>query len=143
MKASFQAADPQPIPYQRTRRARAHTRPVRVVAVSILLAISWLGLAFFLGSAVALGWYSEQHFGYWALGGLFLFALGRAGSFILGRNLNCTLCHGPVLHEKRCHKHADAFRLAPLSYRTSTAVSVLCTAGFRCMYCGTAYRLKK
>lgn len=143
MKVSFQAADPQPIPYQRTRRARAHTRPGRVLGVSLLLAISWVGLALFLSSAVAIGLYSEQHYGFWALGGLALFATGRASSFVLGRNLNCNLCHGPILHEKRCHKHADAFRLPPLSYRTSTVFSVVCTGGFRCMYCGTAYRLKK
>lgn len=143
MKVSFRAADPQPLNYSRVRRARAHSRPGRVLAVSVLLAISWLGLASFLGGSAALGLLSEQHYGFWALGGLCLFVLGRAGSYFLGKNLNCSLCHGPVLHEKRCHKHADAFRLAPLSYRTSTAVSVLCTAGFRCMYCGTAYRLKK
>lgn len=143
MKASFQAAEPQPLVRAKTRRARHHPRPGRVVSVSLLLMLSWLGLGTFAAYAFSLWRTGDSLAGWLALGGLVIFTLGRVSSFILGRHLNCTLCHGPVLHEKRCHKHAEAFKIAPLSYRTSAVASILSTGSFRCMYCGTPYRLKK
>lgn len=83
------------------------------------------------------------HYGWLALGGLACFVLMRVLAFFLGQRLHCTLCHGTVLQEKRCRKHTDAQRIAPLSYRSSAVVSVLSTGTFRCMYCGTPYRLRK
>lgn len=86
---------------------------------------------------------AQTLYGWLALGGLVVFTLMRALGFFLGQRLHCTLCHGTVLHEKRCHKHAEAFRIAPLSYRSSAVVSILGSGSFRCMYCGTPYRLRK
>ncbi len=143
MKATFQAAEPIPLVAPRVRRARHHPRAGRVLIVSFLLILSWLGLGLFMAGAVCMWRTGGSLEGWVALGGLLLFALGRMAGFVLGRHLNCVLCHGSVLHEKRCHKHAEAFRITPLSYRTSAVVSLMCTGGFRCMYCGTPYRLRK
>lgn len=143
MNADFQAAEPQPLAKARVRRSRHHPRSGRLLSVSLMLALSWAGVAVFLFSGFRLLQTDDIAQGWLALGGLAGFALGSLGSFILGRHVNCTLCHGPMLHEKRCHKHADAFRLTPLSYRSSTVVSLLSTGTFRCMYCGTPFRLKK
>jgi hypothetical protein len=143
MQTAFQASDPQPLEQPRVRRSRHHPRSGRLLVVSSLLLLSWLGLGLFLGYAISLWRTGTSLHGWLALAGLFLFAFGRVLSFILSRHLNCTLCHGPVLHEKRCHKHPDAYRVAPLSYRSSTVVSMLSKGVFRCMYCGTPYRLKK
>ncbi|MCB1210533.1 MAG: hypothetical protein KDK97_14480 [Verrucomicrobiales bacterium] len=47
------------------------------------------------------------------------------------------------MHEKRCHKHSEAQRLPLMGYRGTVVLAVLFTLGFRCMYCGTPYRLRK
>lgn len=143
MKVPFQAAEPQPLHTSRTRAARHFPRAGRVLSVALLLALSWAGLALFIGAGLQLWRKDDIFWGWVALGGLALIAMGRSGAFLLGSALHCSLCHGPVLHEKKCRKHADALRLAPLSHRTSTALSLLLTGLFRCMYCGTAYRIKK
>ncbi|MEN3940446.1 hypothetical protein WJU23_04060 [Prosthecobacter sp. SYSU 5D2] len=143
MKAVFQASEPQPLEPSRVRRARHHPRAGRVLGVAVLLGLSGLGLGLFVIAGTML-WSVENRLAGWvALGGLMTFALGRGMAFLLSRHLNCTLCHGPVLEEKSCHKHAEAVKTGPLSYRSSTVLSLLSTGSFRCMYCGTPYRLKK
>ena len=143
MKASFQAAEPVPLERPRIRKARHHPRAGRVMSVAFLLATSWVGLVLFVAGAAGLWRAGDSLAGWLALGGLLLFTVGRVLAFVLGQHLNCTLCHGPVLAEKKCHKHADAFRIRPLSYRSSAALSLLSTGSFRCMYCGTPFRMKK
>ncbi|TDU81177.1 hypothetical protein EI77_00480 [Prosthecobacter fusiformis] len=143
MKATFQAAEPQPLISPRVRKARHHPRAGRILSVALLLGLSWVGLMLFLGGAMALWQAGGSLPGWIALAGLLFFTLGRAAAFVLSRHLNCTLCHGPVLQEKSCHKHSEAVRIPPLSYRSSTVLSLLTSAAFRCMYCGTPYRLKK
>ncbi len=80
-----------------------------------------------------------------------VYALVCIGTFVFARltaawhthRLTCPLCHGTVLHEKRCHKHRDAQKLPLIGYRATAVLSLLCTARFSCMYCGTLFRLKK
>lgn len=143
MKATFQAAEPQPLAPSRVRRARHHPRAGKVLAVACLLFLSWVGLGLFIGGGAMLLNAETSLPGWVALGGLLAFIIGRGAAFVLGRHLNCTLCHGPMLQEKSCHKHPDALRILPFSYRSSATISLLSTGTFRCMYCGTPYRLKK
>jgi len=85
----------------------------------------------------------ERTHGYAALASFIGFRLARLLAFLNNRHLNCHLCKGTILHEKRCRKHANANRIPGLSHRAATFVKVLSTGGFRCMYCGTLYRTKK
>ncbi|MDZ4287893.1 MAG: hypothetical protein U0984_08035 [Prosthecobacter sp.] len=143
MKATFRAAEPLPAEAPRARKARAFTRPGRLVLVALLLFGAFVGsVAFGLGliGMIATG---TQEAGILALSGLGAFATGKIGAFALSRSLVCSLCHGTVMHEKRCQKHAQAFRIRPLSHRASAAAAILTTGTFRCMYCGTPYRLKR
>lgn len=143
MKAAFQASEPQPLEHTRILRARHHPRAGRIFIVALLLGMSWIGVALFMVGAAALWQAGDRLAGWLALGGLVLFAVTRGLAFLLSRHLNCTLCHGPVLEERSCHKHPDAVKIRPLSYRSSAVVSLLSRGSFRCMYCGTPYRLKK
>jgi hypothetical protein len=127
----------------KVRRTRVHPTPFRIVWGALLLFIAFLAFlsfAWFTGELLLKG---DRADGYIALGSLGLFGLCRLFAFLNNEKLHCTLCHGTVLHEKRCRKHADAVRIPGLSHRAATVASVLCTGGFRCMYCGTPYRLKK
>jgi hypothetical protein len=114
-----------------------------VLVVAALLWVAICGGIAFIWGTVELLRTDDREFGLIALIGLGAFALGKGLVFVLSRSLVCPLCHGTVMHEKRCQKHAGAQRLPLLSYRATAAAAVLCTGAFRCMYCGTAYRLKK
>jgi hypothetical protein len=84
-----------------------------------------------------------QASGVLALSGLLVMAGCRLAAFGLSRSLRCALCHNPVMSEKRCQKHRDARRLPLLSHRAWAVACVLATGTFRCIYCGTPYRLRK
>ena len=71
------------------------------------------------------------------------YLLVRLVTFVHAMRLKCPLCHGPVLHQKRCHMHRNARRIAFLSYRVSTILDILGDGVFSCMYCGTPFRLRK
>lgn len=127
----------------RVRRARAFHRPVRLWIVSLLLVIAFVAFSGFLALAVAIPLTGDRLVGVASLVSLVVFITARISAFILSSRLHCGLCHGTVLSEKKCRKHVDAVRIRPLSYRATAAVSALITLSFRCMYCGTPYRLWK
>lgn len=127
----------------RVRRARAFNRPGRMIVVTLLLLAAFFGFGAFLWTTGAMLWTGDRSLGTYALAGLALCGIGRFLVFVLSRSLSCTLCYGPVMQEKGCRKHRDAQRLPLLSYRASTALAVATTGHFRCMYCGTPFRLRK
>ncbi len=111
--------------------------------MAFLLLLAYVGIAAFAVSVVQLFWLDDKQYGIHALVGLGVFVTCRLTAFVLARSLTCPLCHGTVMHEKRCRKHAEAFRIPTLTYRFSAVLSILLTWGFRCMYCGTQYRLRR
>lgn len=127
----------------RVRRARAFNRPGALIVVALFLLLAFVAFITFGVSLAMLMTSGEAQWGIYALCGLGVFAISRAVVFALSRSLTCPLCHGTVMHEKRCRKHAEAFRLRPFSYRASVVLSLLCSLTFRCMYCGTGFRLKR
>lgn len=137
----FLPAEPRPIESPRARRARHFPRSGRLLLVALLLMLSGVGLLAFLAGVVGLGLTQLPLWGWLALGGIGLFAFTRSLVFILADALTCPLCHGTVMKLRNCRKHDQAFRLWPLSHRASAVLSLLLTFGFRCMYCGTPYRL--
>ncbi len=143
-KTTFTALPDQVTPEGlRTRRSRHFQRAGRLASVALLLTIAFLGFVVFVVGSLNLILADHRGSGVAALIGLGVFGIARLFSFLLSRSLTCPLCHGPVVHEKRCHKHSDAQRLPLMSYRGTVVLSVLFTLGFRCMYCGTPYRLRK
>ena len=103
-----------------------------------------------LGALVCFGYFfvklmltREAELGYYALGFLGLFVTLRLVAFVKAHHLNCPLCHGTVLQANTCHKHRDAHRIPVIGYVWTAILDVLLKAHFRCMYCGTPYRLRK
>lgn len=138
----FRPADPLPPQAPRERRARHFPRSARLLLVALLMLVAATGfLAFVVGVVGMLVMKQQDLWGWLALAGLGVLVVSRVVAFFLADMLTCPLCHGSVMKARRCHKHADAFRLWPLSYRASAALSLLTTFGFRCMYCGTSFRL--
>jgi hypothetical protein len=139
----FQPAEPRPIEAPRERRVRHFPRSWRLFIIAVLMLAAFVGALVFLVGLTGLLMTQDRYWGWLALCGLAWVALTRGIVFIFGDGLNCPLCHGAVMREQPCHKHAHAFRIWPLSHRTSAVISLLTTLSFRCMYCGTAYRLGK
>ncbi len=125
------------------RRSHGFHRPWRIWLASLFLALAFLSFFAFLGLAIALPLNVGRAAGIGSLVCLGISIGARLAAFVLARRLVCGLCHGTVLSEKKCRKHVDAARIPPLSHRATTALQVLCTRSFRCMYCGTRFRLWK
>jgi hypothetical protein len=127
----------------RQRRSRYHPRSSAVILGSLLLCLAFVCFLAFAWSAAGLLLTGDRSRGWLSLAFLAGFGLARLLAFLNNRHLACTLCHGTLLHEKRCRKHPDATRIPGLSYRAATVLKTLCTGTFSCMYCGTPFRLKK
>jgi hypothetical protein len=139
----FRPAEPRPREESRERRVRHFPHSARLLVVALLLFLAFVGFLAFVAGAVGMMATRLPEWGWLALGGLGVVVITRVVVFIIGDLLTCPLCHGAVMRQRRCHKHADALRLWPLSHRACAVLSLLTTFGFRCMYCGTAYRLGK
>lgn len=133
----------QPSATARQRRSHTFHRPWRLWIFSLLYVAFVLSFTAFLTCAIALPITGERWVGILGLGCAFVSAITRFAVFVISRELHCGLCHGTIVAEKRCRKHADAVRIRPLSYRATTVLSVIFTLSFRCMYCGTRFRLWK
>jgi hypothetical protein len=114
-----------------------------MLLVALFFLLAYAGLAAFAVGLAGMVVVGGQEAGVLALAGLGLFALAKAFAFPLSRGLNCSLCHGGLMQSRRCQKHARAFRLPLLTHRASAVISLLTTGRFRCMYCGTPYRLRR
>ena len=124
-------------------RGRLFRQPLRAYAGATLLVSAFAAFGIFAAGLLAMMTTGEPLHAYWSLAGLLTFGFCRILAFLNNRHLKCTLCHGPVLHEKRCRKHAEAARLPGLSHRAATAILLFLTTTFTCMYCGTHFRLRK
>ena len=134
------------------QRPRPHPQPLRLV-VGILLDLTCKALAALGLTAIGVSIYHAKSLTDWsgqdptwglvflsALAGYILFSVWR---FYHGKRTVCSLCRGPVFHVQRSAKNRDATKWPGLGYRTSAVLSMLFTGRYRCMYCGTPFRLKK
>ncbi len=131
------------IPVQRIRRPRHFPRPGRVLLTACLLLVAFASLAGFITFGVQMWLTHDSERGIYALGCIGLFVITRVWAAWYTHRMHCPLCHGLVLHEKRCRKHRDAKKIPLLSYRATAVLGLLFTGVFSCMYCGTLFRLKK
>jgi hypothetical protein len=103
----------------------------------------WLTIA---GLAALGGLYLRTHDKDWLLWALLVLGAHvacRIGRYSSGMKVKCPLCHGTPLHANRSRKHRYAVRLGFLGHRASTVLMILFRWTFRCMYCGTPFRLRK
>ena len=110
---------------------------------ALMLVLAFVGMVGFILCGVKMWLTGGREWGEYALACMALFVFGRLTAAWHTHRLNCPLCHGTVLHEKRCRKHRDARKLPLIGHRATAVLSLLCTGLFSCMYCGTQFRLKK
>jgi hypothetical protein len=114
-----------------------------LVMIALLRVAAVLTLVVFGCFFVRLMLTRQAELGYYALGLLGLFGVLRVTAFVKARHLSCPLCHGTVIQNKSCRKHRNSHCIPLLGHLWTVVVDVLFRAGFRCMYCGTAFRLRK
>ncbi len=127
----------------RVRRARHFHRAGYAFVIALMLFFALLSLIGFLASGTLMLVSGNRQMGVVALCCVAAFVLLRLAAAWHTRKLTCGLCHGTILHEKRCLKHERAEKWPLLGYRFTAVLRTILTLGFTCMYCGTTYRLRK
>jgi len=134
------------------QRPRPHPQPGRLV---VGVALDLTCKMFALGGLVAMGlivWQADSLTDWsggdpiWRvllLAALAGYAMCAGWRHYHGRRTYCSLCRGPVFHVQSSSKHREATKWPGLGYRTSAVLSLFFTGEYRCMYCGTPFRLKK
>ena len=111
---------------------------------ALSVVILWLSMA---GLILSLVMKTLGHHQPWTVlcivfGGVSMAALAASLGFSL--NVKCPLCHGTPLHSRHgCRKHRLSERWPLLTRRATVVLRILTTLSFRCMYCGTPFRLFK
>lgn len=134
------------------QRARAHPQPGRLI-LGVLLDLSCkisalsglVALVMFLMSKPELENLSPAAslWGGVLLASILAYFMFTIWRFFHARRTLCSLCRGSVFHAQKSSKSRDATKYPGLSYGSSTALSLVLTGKYRCMYCGTPFRLKK
>jgi hypothetical protein len=126
------------------RRGVVHPRPVHTW-LGALVSIVWR-IAFIAGviGFVVLITQVERPADYKTeviIGSAILVILGCMQIHFAGRS-RCRICSCNLYYSKNCLKNRKAHRIPLFGYVASTALHLLIFGWFRCMYCGTAIRLK-
>jgi len=79
----------------------------------------------------------------WAVWAPLLGLLGIIIYFSAAQRSSCPICNQKQFAPKRCLKHKNAHKWPLFGYMLPTAVHALLFRWFRCIFCGTAVRLKK
>ena len=125
------------------QRSRSYPQSLDLLLGALSIFGMWLSVLVTLVS-LAMKW-SGFHEPWGQISVIGMVSLGLTMIFSLSYSLTkkCPLCHGTPLHSRRCHKHRLANRWPGLTYRFTTVMRVLTQLSFRCMYCGTPFRLFK
>jgi uncharacterized membrane protein YciS (DUF1049 family) len=111
--------------------------------VALLLLFSKITILLFLVFGVMMLLSGDRQMGIWSLICMGGFVLLQLIATWHSRKLTCGLCHGTILHEKRCLKHERAEKWPLIGYRATAMLRIIFTLGFTCMYCGSIFRLRK
>lgn len=135
----------EPIP-RLVRRGVPHPRPYYLAfCAMIVLIFRALMLTVIIGTPIVL-WPAfargdkQPLFQFlWVIGGWLLTGLLYLCFTLRAR---CRVCTNQIFWSKRCFKNQRAHRVPGLGFVASLALHALLFGWFRCMYCGTAIRLK-
>jgi hypothetical protein len=134
------------------QRARPFHQPGKLV-VGVVLDLACKAMALWVLASLAVFVFRLERLSDWSEGDRFWGAMagvGMVGYVVLagvryhhGRHTLCPLCRGPVFHVQRSVKSRGATKIPGLDYRTSIVLSLFLVGRYRCMYCGTPFRLKR
>lgn len=142
-RANYKPGEPVP---RLVRRGVPHPRPVFLVFCSLIVVASrLLMMAVIIGTPLVLwpafvrGDKTHLFSFLWVIGAWLLSCLFY---LMFALRARCRVCTNQIFWSKRCFKNQKAHRLPGLGLVGSLALHALIFGWFRCMYCGTAIRLK-
>lgn len=127
---------------RRVERGVQYPLPGRVIITAIWLLLFKLSLVVTVVALTGVALFEPDNLAYalWFPGSLLLFLL----LFVLSAHrTRCRICSCHMFYNRRCYKHQKAHRLFGLGYGGSAALHALLFKWLRCMYCGTAIRLRQ
>lgn len=127
---------------RRVERGVQYPMPGRVIFTAITLLFFKLSLWLTIIGLTAVALIEPDNLAYalWLPGSLLLFGL----LFVLSANrTRCRICSCHMFYNRRCFKHQKAHRLFGFGHAGSAALHALLFRWLRCMYCGTAIRLRQ
>ncbi|MFN0125875.1 MAG: DUF4332 domain-containing protein [Verrucomicrobiales bacterium] len=140
---NYQPGEPVP---RVVRRGVPHPRPFFLVFCSLIVLVSRLllltvivGTPVVVWPAFAQGDTSPLIGFLWVIGAWMVSCLFFVVFAVRAR---CRVCTNHIFWSKRCTKNAKAHRVPGLGLTGSLALHALMFGWFRCMYCGTAIRMK-
>ncbi len=130
-------------------RGVLHPEPVRIVlaAIALLLAKLLLLAVIIVFPIAAIGDTQveipeDRHFVRDSLPLLLVFLVTGIVFIFLANKARCRVCSCHFFYNRRCHKHKSAHRLPLVGMAGTSALHLLFFKWMRCMYCGTAIRLR-
>lgn|GEM_PF-706767 len=129
--------------WESKQRARSFPCSIELLCGAFSIFVLWLST---ITAVVSLAMKYTGHNEPWtnlSILSLVVLALSLVVTLSLSLTKKCPLCHGTPLHSRSCPKHRLADRWRPFTHRATTVLRILTTLSFRCMYCGTPFRLFK
>ena len=125
------------------QRSRSYPQSFELLCGALSIFVLWIST---LSTIICLVMKFTGHHDPWtalSILSLVTLALSLAIALSLSLTKKCPLCHGPPLHSRFCRKHRLADHWPPFTRRATVVLRILTTLSFRCMYCGTPFRLFK
>jgi hypothetical protein len=123
-------------------RGVVHPLPVRLVISAILLLLTKFFLASLIIIFCVLMFTGNAKLVTGLLPFVFAFIPCALGFFIVANRSRCRICSCPLFFIRPCRKHRAAHYVPLVGIACSTAFHLLIFKWMRCMYCGTAIRLR-
>jgi hypothetical protein len=127
---------------RRIERGVQYPLPGRILFTSVVLLLCRLSLVLTMVGLTLVLVFEPEYLGYalWLPASLAFFGI----TFVLSANrTRCRICSCHMFYNRRCFKHQKAHRLFGFGYASSAALHALIFRWLRCMYCGTAIRLRQ
>jgi hypothetical protein len=125
------------------QRSRSYPRSLDLLIGAVSIFVLWISVLVTIVS-LAMKWSGrDQPWGTVSLVAMSVLGVSLVFSLCYSLTRKCPLCHGTPLHSRFCRKHRLASRWPGLTYRFTTVLCILTSLSFRCMYCGTPFRLFK
>ncbi len=126
---------------RRVERGVQYPLPGRVLFTSVMLLLFKLTLLATVIGLTVVAIFAEEELGYalWLPAALIVVGL----IFVASANrTRCRICSCHMFYNRRCFKHQKAHHVFGLGHGGSAALHALLFKWLRCMYCGTAIRLR-
>lgn len=125
------------------QRCRSYNRSFELLCGALSIFVLWISTITTICSLAMLFTGHGQPWTMLSVISLSVLAVSLIVSLSISLTKKCPLCHGPPLHSRSCHKHRLADRWPPFTHRATVVLRILTSLTFRCMYCGTPFRLFK